>query len=107
MSPSELPFTLGGKRFETFKESVEDLKDPNKDCSCTPDSLLAELTEFVKKFYQEIKWFHIPYYERVFPMLSQVQRDYFRQQMDALHTAVDQLSNHVMKGKGKVHEQKK
>lgn len=107
VSPSEPPFTLGGKRFETFKESVADLKDPNKDCSCTPDSLLAEITEFVKKFYQEIEWFHIPYYEGVFPILSQAQLDYFRQQMDALHTAVDQLSNHVMKGKGKVHEQKK
>lgn len=65
------------------------------------------ITEFVKKFYQEIEWFHIPYYEGVFPILSQAQLDYFRQQMDALHTAVDQLSNHVMKGKGKVHEQKK
>ena len=98
------PFTLGEKRFETFEESVADLKDPNKDCSCTPDSLLAEVTEFVKKFYQEIEWFHIPYYEGVFPMLSQTQFDYFSQQMDALHTAVNQLFNHAKKGRIKSHE---
>lgn len=103
-SQPEPPFTLGEKRFETFEESVADLKDPNKDCSCTPDSLLAEVTEFVKKFYQEIEWFHIPYYEGVFPMLSQTQFDYFSQQMDALHTAVNQLFNHAKKGRIKSHE---
>lgn len=105
-SQPEPPFSLGGKRFETFKESVADLKDPNKDCSCTPDSFLAEATEFVKKFYQEIEWFHNPYYEGVFLMLSQTQFDYFCQQMDSIHTAVDQLSNHVREGRIKAHEQK-
>ena len=104
--PPERPFTLGEKQFGTFEESIADLKDPNKDCSCTPDSLLAEITEFVKKFYQEIEWFHLPYYEGVFPMLSQTQFDYLCRQMDSIHTAADQLTNHVKKGRVNVHGQK-
>ena len=104
--PPERPFTLGEKQFGTFEESIADLKDPNKDCSCTPDSLLAEITEFVKKFYQEIEWFHLPYYEGVFPMLSQTQFDYLCRQMDSIHTAADQLTNHVKKGRVNAHGQK-
>lgn len=96
---AELPFSLGQKRFSSVKEAVADLKDPNKDCSCTPDSFLAEITEFVKKFYQEIEWFHIPYYEGVFSELSEIQLDYFCQEMDSIHTAVSQLCDKVQKGR--------
>lgn len=39
-----------------------------------------------------------------FPMLSQTQFDYFSQQMDVLHTAVNQLFNHVKKGRAKAYE---
>ncbi len=58
--PSSIPFGLGEKRFNTFKESVADLKDPNKDCSCTPDSFLAEFTAFVNKIHREFKWYSTP-----------------------------------------------
>lgn len=84
--------------YPTIKASVADMKNLDKDRSCTPDSFLAEITEFVKKFNQEIEWFNIPYYSAVFPGLSQTQLDYFQQQMDVIHTAVDQLRNQVMKG---------
>lgn len=103
---TELPFTLGGKQFSSVKEAVADLKDPNKDCSCTPDSFLAEITEFVKKFYQEIEWFHIPYYEIVFPELSSVQYDYFRQEMDSIHEAVRELNDKVKKGRTQIEQTK-
>lgn len=94
-----VPFSVGGKRFSTFQESVADLKDPNKDCSCTPDSFLAEITEFVKKFHKEIEWFHFSYYEAAIMNLSQVQREYFQAQLDSVHAAVETLCNQVMKGK--------
>lgn len=94
-----VPFSVGRKRFATFQESVADLKDPNKDCSCTPDSFLAEISEFVKKFHKEIEWFHFPYYEAAILNLTQVQRDYFQAQLDSVHAAVEALCNQVMKGK--------
>ncbi len=96
----DVPYSLGGVKYTSIKESVADLKNPDKDCSSTPDSFLAEITEFVRKFQQEIGWFHIADYEPVFPGLTQVQFDYFRQQMNEIHSAVKQLSNHVQKGRG-------
>lgn len=95
----DVPYSLGGVKYASVRESVADLKDPNKDCSCTPDSFLAEITEFVKKFEQEINWFHIPYYEPVFPILSQVQLDYFKQQMNVIHGDVKKLLLHIQKGR--------
>jgi len=93
------PYSLGGVKYSTIRESVADLKNPDKDCSNTPDSFLAEITEFVHKFQQEISWFHIVDYEPVFPALSQVQFEYFQRQMDELHDAVKQLFHHVRKGR--------
>ena len=94
-----VPYSLGGVKYASIKESVADLKNPNKDCSSTPDSFLAEITEFVRKFQQEIDWFHIAEYEPVFPGLTQVQFEYFQQQMNEIHSAVKLLSHHVQKGR--------
>ena len=89
-----LPYHLESKQYSSFRESIADLKNPDKDCSCTPDSFLAELTAFVKKFQREIQWFSTPYYEAVFSLLSDRQRDYLKQQMNAIcqeaHTLVEQ-----------------
>ncbi len=93
------PYSLGGVKYTTIRESVADLKNPDKDCSNTPDSFLAEITEFVRKFQQEISWFHIADYEPVFPVLSQIQFEYFQRQMDELHDAVKQLFHHVQIGR--------
>lgn len=86
-----IPYTLQGKHFATFKESIADLKDPNKDCSCTPDSFLAEITAFVQKFRREIEWYSTPYYEVVFSCLSPVQRDYLQQQTNTICSAAEHL----------------
>lgn len=86
-----IPYTLQGKHFATFKESIADLKDPNKDCSCTPDSFLAEITAFVQKFRREVEWYSTPYYEVVFPCLSPVQRDYLQQQTNTICSAAEHL----------------
>lgn len=94
-TPPSVPYHLGDKQYSTFAESIADLKNNDKDCSCTPDQFLAEFTGFVNKFHKEINWFHLDYYEIVFPALSPAQLDYLRQQMDAIRTAVDKLYEHV------------
>ncbi len=99
--PSGVPYSLGGVKYASVRESVADLKNPKKDCSNTPDSFLAEITEFVRKFQQEISWFHIDDYEPVFPALTQVQFEYFQQQIGAISEAAQQLSQHVQKGRDK------
>ncbi|MCI8810963.1 MAG: ParB N-terminal domain-containing protein [Oscillibacter sp.] len=98
---SDPPYSLGGVKYTTIRESVADLKNPDKDCSNTPDSFLAEITEFVRKFLQEIGWFNMEDYEPVFPALTQIQAEYFQQQMEEILSAVKELSRHVQKGRSK------
>ena len=91
----DAPFTLEGRQFTSFRESVADLKDPNKDCSCTPDTFLAEITAFVRKFQREIEWYSTPCYEAVFPALTGIQLDYLRQQTGIICSAAETLCSQV------------
>lgn len=89
------PFKLSEQQFTSFKESVAALKDTEKDFSCTPDSFLAEITAFVRKFHREIAWYGTPYYEAAFPGLTGIQRDYLRQQMESICDAANNLLHQV------------
>ena len=89
------PFKLSEHQFTSFKESVAALKDTGKDFSCTPDSFLAEITAFVRKFHREIEWYSTPYYEAAFPDLTGVQRDYLRQQVESICAAANNLLHQV------------
>lgn len=90
---TELPYKLESKPFSTLKESIADLKNPDKDCSSTPDSFLAELDAFVQKFQREIEWYSNPYYQMVYPLLTEQQRIYLRQQIDHICQAAEYLYN--------------
>ena len=89
--PPGLPYRLPDKCFNSFEESVADLKDPDKDCSCTPDIFLAEYSGFIHKFMKDIKWYSTPQYTEVFPALTQIQVDYLRTQTKALCDAAEEL----------------
>ncbi len=97
---SQLPFAPVGRQFQSFEEGVADLKNPNKDCSCTPDSFLAEITACVQEFHRQIEWYNTPYYEAIFPMITLEQLDYFRQQMQSIQADIDNLTKNV-EGKSK------
>lgn len=88
-------FTLDGKRFATVAESIADLKNPDKDCSCTPDGFLAEITAFAQKFRRDIEWYSTPYYEVVFPALTSKQLDYLHQQLALIHSTAESLFQKV------------
>lgn len=93
--PAPPPFKLSEQQFTSFKESVAALKDTEKDFSCTPDSFLAEITAFVRKFHREIEWYGTPYYEAAFPDLTDVQWDYLRQQVESICDAANNLLHQV------------
>lgn len=90
-----LPYRLPDKCFNSFEESVADLKDPNKDCSCTPDIFLAEYSGFIRRFMKDIKWYSTPQYTEVFPALTQLQIDYLWSQTKALCDAAEALLKQV------------
>ena len=94
-SASAQSFALDGKRFATVAESIADLKNPDKDCSCTPDGFLAEITAFAQKFRRDIEWYSTPYYEVVFPALTSEQLDYLHQQLALIHSTAESLFQKV------------
>lgn len=92
---SDIPYRLPDRKFSSFEESAADLKNPDKDCSCTPDIFLAEYSGFIHKFIKDIKWYSTPQYTEVFPALSQIQVDYLRSQTKALCDAAEALLKQV------------
>ena len=87
-APLSVPYSSSGRHFATFEESIADLKNPDKDCSYTPDSLLAELDSFIEKFHREFAWYSDPFCTVVFPGISQVQFDYIRKRFGTISTAI-------------------
>lgn len=86
---------LPQKSGRRMQDVVAELKDPDKDCSGTPDSFLEEYAAFVKKFHKEIEWYCNPYYDAVFPLLSMAQLACFRKQTDAICSAAESLYKKV------------
>ena len=85
------PFQISNKCFSDFKESVADLKDPEKDCSCSTDSFLAEVTSSVKQIHKIIECYSTPYYMAVFPELDKKQIDYLKELLESVGDAAISL----------------
>ena len=103
--PPSVPYSSSGRHYATFEESIADLKNHDKDCSYTPDALLAELDSFIEKFQNEFAWYKDPFCTVVFPDISQVQFDYLQKRLDTISTAIHDLLQQ-MKGSMK-HESPK
>ena len=93
--PPSVPYSASGRHFATFEESIADLKNPDKDCSYTPDSLLAELDSFIQKFHREFAWYSDPFCTVVFPDISQVQLEYLRARFDTISAATHDLLKQI------------
>ena len=89
--PPSVPYSSSGRQYASFEESIADLKNPDKDCSYTPDALLAELDSFIKKFHREFEWYSDPFCTVVFPDISQVQFDYLQKRFGTISTAIHDL----------------
>lgn len=97
---SSVPYSFSGRQFASFEESVADLKNPDKDCSYTPDALLAELDSFIEKFHLEFAWYSDPFCTVVFPDISPVQIEYLQKRFDTISEAINALLQQ-MKGSTK------
>ena len=92
MTPS-VPYSLGDKHYASIEESVADLKNPDKDCSYTPDTLLADIDGFVDTFHKNFAWYNDPFCTVVFPDISLVQFDFVRQRFTTITSAIEDLLN--------------
>ena len=91
--PPSVPYTLGDKHYASIEESVADLKNPNKDCSYNPDTLLADIDGFVDTFHKNFAWYSDPFCTVVFPDISPVQFDFVRQRFTTITSAIEDLLN--------------
>ena len=92
--PSELipvPYSSSGRHYATFEESIADLKNHDKDCSYTPDALLAELDSFIQKFQKEFAWYSDPFCTVVFPDISPEQFEYLQMRFGTISSAIHDL----------------
>ena len=91
--PPSVPYTLGDKHYASIEESVADLKNPNKDCSYNPDTLLADIDGFVDTFHKNFAWYNDPFCTVVFPDISPVQFNFVRQRFATIFSAMEDLLN--------------
>ena len=88
-----VPYSLGDKHYASVEESIADLKNPDKDCSYTPDTLLADIDGFVDTFHKNFAWYSDPFCTVVFPCISPVQFDFVRQRFATMFSAMEDLLN--------------
>ena len=91
--PPPVPYSLGDKHYASIEESVADLKNPGKDCSYTPDTLLADIDGFVDTFHKNFAWYNDPFCTVVFPSISPVQFNFVRQRFATIFSAMEDLLN--------------
>ena len=91
--PPAVPYSLGDKHYASVEESIADLKNPNKDCSYTPDTLLADIDGFVDTFHKNFAWYNDPFCTIVFPHLSPEQFAFVRQRFATISSAMEDLLN--------------
>ena len=94
-APPTVPYTLGNKHYDTLEESIADLKNPDKDCSYTPDTLLADIDGFVQTFHKGFAGYHDPFCTIVFPHISKVQFEFVRQRFESISSAMADLLNQM------------
>jgi len=83
------------KRAASFRDLVAELKDPDKDCSGTPESFLEEYAAFVRKFHREIGWYNDPYYDTVYPRMDNGQLASLREMTQAICSAAEGILHKV------------
>lgn len=76
--------------YPTIKDSVDDLKNPDKDRSRTPDMFLATFSFFLQRLCQSITSYASPEYSVVFSALTQAQLD---QLHEGINTVCSDLRN--------------
>lgn len=89
--PSILPYPSAERRCESIKEVVADLKNTEKDFTCTPEQFLSEYRVFTQKFVKEIAWYTGQLYEAALRSLSKEQLANLRRQTDSVCAAAEEL----------------
>ena len=81
--------------YPTIKDSVDDLKNPDKDRRRTPDTFLMTFSFFLQKICAGVANDATPEHEAVFPSLTREQLGQLRSEIKSVHTALDGLFHRI------------
>ncbi len=95
--PPEVPVPppSEGGYYATTRDSVKDLKDPDKDRRRTPDTLITSLSFFLQRFCQNVMTYAGAEYDTAFPMLTQDQLNQIHQEICSVQTVLNDLYNKI------------
>ena len=91
MHEYQKPYTIGGKHFSSFEESIADLKNPNKDASYTPGTLLADMDGLIDRFHRDFSWYDMEQCTVVFPNINREQFDYITKRFATITSAIEEM----------------
>ncbi|MDE6838860.1 MAG: chromosome partitioning protein ParB, partial [Acutalibacter sp.] len=86
-----VPYSIGGKHFDSMEESIADLKNPNKDASYTAGTLLAAMDGFIDNFHWNFSWYSTPESTVAFPLINQEQFDYISERFEDVYGKIHEL----------------
>ncbi len=90
--PSLLPTSPATEGYyATTKDSVDDLKNPDKNRTRTLDSFLMTFIFFLQRFCTGIANYDVSEYNAVFPLLTKDQLNQLRHEIQSVHTTLDNL----------------
>lgn len=91
MNEYQKPYSIGGKQFSSFEESIADLKNPNKDASYTPGTLLADMDGLIDRFHRDFSWYDMDQCTVVFPEINREQFDYITKRFATITSAIEEM----------------
>ncbi len=91
MNEYQKPYSIGGKQFSSLEESIADLKNPNKDASYTPGTLLADMDGLIDRFHRDFSWYDMDQCTVVFPEINREQFDYITKRFATITSAIEEM----------------
>lgn len=85
------PYSVGNKVYATLEESIADLKNPDKDGTCTPDMFLIALDGLIDNFHRDFAWYSDPECVAIFPQISEEQFEFVKKRVATVTSALESL----------------
>lgn len=90
-SPSALP----EKKSSQTWNRIADLKNPNKDASYTPGTLLADMDGLIDRFHRDFSWYDMEQCTVVFPNINREQFDYITKRFATIPSAIEEMLHKI------------
>lgn len=85
------PYSIGGKHFNSFEESIADLKNSNKDTSYSAGTLLADMDGLIDRFHKDFVWYSMPMCTVAYQLINQEQLDYITERFEDICNEIHEL----------------